>query len=116
MPTDLNFALIDATAGAVSDRCSGSRYATPIANRPLLGHVLAELAQNGVQESRIIADADVSAELSRLLGTGDGWGVRISYVEAPAHDGREVVLSELERALSEGPVVLHPGDCLLRGQ
>ncbi|MGH3026572.1 MAG: sugar phosphate nucleotidyltransferase, partial [Gaiellaceae bacterium] len=113
---DLNFALIDATAGSVSDRCTGSRYATPIANSPLIGHVLSELAQNGVNESRIVAAPDVADELSRLLGSGERWGIRVSYVEAPKSDGRQAVLRELDRALAQCPVVLHPGDRLLRGQ
>ncbi|MGH2888963.1 MAG: sugar phosphate nucleotidyltransferase, partial [Solirubrobacteraceae bacterium] len=113
---DLNLALIDATTGSLSDRCTGSRYATPIANCPLIGHVLGELAENGIDESRIIAAPDVANELSRLLGSGERWGVRVSYVEAPKSDRRQAVLRELDRALAQGPVVLHPGDRLLRGQ
>jgi glucose-1-phosphate thymidylyltransferase len=112
----VNFALIDATAGSPPDCPADCRYATPIANKPLICHVFDELAQNGIGHALIIAGPSVSEDIGRILGGGDSWGMQVSYLDTPVLDGRQVVLAELDQALSQGPVLLHPGDCLLRGQ
>lgn len=111
----VKFALIDATAESPAG-AAASRYATPIANVPLICHVFDELAQNGIDRVRIVAGAEISAELGAVLGSGRTWGIEVSYIDVPLLDGRRIVLTELERALSDEPVLLHPGDCLLRGQ
>jgi glucose-1-phosphate thymidylyltransferase len=112
----VNFALIDATAGSPPDHPADCRYATPIANMPLICHVFDELAQNGIDHARIIARPSVSEDIERILGRGDSWGMQVSYLDTPVLNGRQVVLAELDQALSQGPVLLHPGDTLLRGQ
>lgn len=113
-------AIIDATATAGSGcpvaRSAPSRYATPIANTPLIGHVVAELASAGVRRATLVTLPDDARELARILESDGEPPLDIAYAEVPPHGSREVVLKELERALSAGPVLLHPGDALLRGQ
>ncbi len=93
-----------------------SRYLTPIANMPLICHVLDELARSGVQHARIVAGAAVRSELERMLDPRLASGVEITYVTAPHSDRRHAVFSEIEQALSAGPVLVHPADCLFPGQ
>lgn len=115
----MNLAIIDATGvgGANGPDCSlGCRYATPIANLPLIAHVLDELAQGGILRARLIAPGGVCNELAQLLGDADPRGVEISYLEAPETVGRAVVLAETADTLETEPVLLHPGDCLFRSQ
>jgi glucose-1-phosphate thymidylyltransferase len=117
--SDVNLAIIDATAGdAGQPLCvsPASRYATPIANTPLIGHVFDELAAGGIEEVRVITQPDVRRDLGRILGAGRTWGVEVSYVDATENDGRYTVLAEVEQALARGPVLLHPGDSLFRSQ
>jgi glucose-1-phosphate thymidylyltransferase len=115
----VNFAIIDATAGHAGEPFGGpgvSRYEMPIANLPLIGHVVDELAASGIERARIIAGADVRRQLGRILGNGRSYGIDVSYAEAAESDGRQVVLAEIEKALSQEAVLLHPGDSLFRGQ
>lgn len=112
-------AIIDATAagpGCPVTRTSPSRYATPIANTPLIGHVIAELAGAGVRWATLVTLPDVARDLARILDADHEPPLAVSYAEVPAHGSRDVVLQELERALSGGPVLLHPGDSLFGDQ
>jgi glucose-1-phosphate thymidylyltransferase len=115
----VNLAIIDATAadGAIGPDCSvGCRYATPIANLPLIAHVLDELAQGGISRALLIAPADICTELEQILGNGHPRGVDITYLKSPETAGRATVLAQLADTLETEPVLLHPGDCLFRSQ
>jgi glucose-1-phosphate thymidylyltransferase len=119
MQDRVTHAIIDATAGSVvepSAVTATSRYATPIANLPLICHVFDELAGAGIAEARVIVGADVRDELERVLDDGRSWGISVSYVDAAPGDGRATVLSEIDDALSRAAVIVHPGDCLFPGQ
>ena len=86
--TDLT-TIIDAATGE-GGRQPGShgpsRYVTPIANTPLICHVLDELKGSGVERARIVAGAAVRAELERTLDPRLVSGVEITYVTAPDSD------------------------------
>lgn len=115
----MSFAIIDAAIGGEAKRCGclrRSRYTTPIANLPLIYHVLDELAASGVNRARVVAMPAVREELERVLGGGRTWGVELSYADAANSAGREAVLTEIERVAAEEPVLVHPGDCLAPGQ
>jgi glucose-1-phosphate thymidylyltransferase len=115
----VNLAIIDATArgsGHPLGWSGSSPYSAPIANLPLIGHVFDELAASGIDQVRVIAPMEIRRELGRILGDGTSWGVEVSYRDLPEADGRETVLSEINQALATGPVLLHPGTSLFRGQ
>jgi glucose-1-phosphate thymidylyltransferase len=115
MEDRVTIAIIDATAGArlePSPLSAASRYLTPIANLPLICHVFDELAGGGIEQARIVASSTARAELEAVLDGGRLWGVEVSYLDAPENDGNPVVLAEIEQALSDGSVLVHPGDCL----
>lgn len=115
----MNFAIID--AGTRQDeRASGSalgcRFSTPIANLPLICHVFDELAAGGFEHARIISTEATRVDLEQVLGGGRAWGVEISFTGATDPAGRDAILTEIERALANGPVLVHPGDCLFPRQ
>jgi glucose-1-phosphate thymidylyltransferase len=83
---------------------------------PLICHVFDELARAGLRHVRVVASDAVRRELEGTVDWESGSGVEISYVTAPDSDGRDTVLSEIEQALSAGPVLVHPADCLFPGQ
>ena len=83
---------------------------------PLIWHVFDELAEGGVERALIIARADARRELEEVLDGGKSWGVEVSYSEAPEADGEHAVLTHTRRALSSGPVLVYPADCLFPGQ
>src|SRR6202012_718477 len=65
---------------------------------------------------RVVAGPDTYRDLARLGAGNQVLGIEVSYREASETDRRRTVLSEVERALSDGPVMLHPGDSLFRQQ
>ena len=112
-------AIVDAASaegGSPSGRLTTSRYLMPIANQPLICHVLGELARGGIEDAEIVSCNGVRAELQKLLGTGDSWGVRLTFVEVDAGHGREAVQTEIRRSVAEEAVLVYPGDCLFPGQ
>jgi len=112
-------AIVDAAgveSGSLPGRLTATRYLMPIANLPLMCHVVAELSSGGIEEARIVACNGVRTQLERLLGTGRDWNLRLSYDEVkPGHE-REAVQSEIHDAVSEEPVLVYPGDCLFPGK
>jgi glucose-1-phosphate thymidylyltransferase len=112
-------AIVDAASaegGSSSGRLTTSRYLMPIANLPLICHVVAELARGGIEEARIVSCGSVRADLERLLGSGDPWGVRLTYEEvAPGH-GRAAVQTDIRTSVADEAVLVYPGDCLFPGQ
>src|ERR1700760_4825717 len=112
-------AIVDAASadgGSSSGRLTTSRYLMPIANLPLICHVVGELAHGGIEDAHIVSCEGVRAELEELLGTGDPWGVRLAYVEVGSGHGREAVQTEIRRSVAEEAVLVYPGDCLFPGQ
>jgi glucose-1-phosphate thymidylyltransferase len=94
------------TAGAAqADRLSrlGVRVCplVPIANRPLLAHVLDGLRSAGVREVAVLADATTRAEVSAVIGD-EANGLTIRYVDRVD-----------ARALDAAALVVQPADALL---
>lgn len=112
-------AIIDAASvesESLSGRLTTTRYLMPIANLPLICHVLAELSSGGIEEAHIVAYNCVRTELERLLGTGQAWNLRVFYDEVEEGHGRQAIQTEIHDAVSDEPVLLYPGDCLFPGQ
>jgi glucose-1-phosphate thymidylyltransferase len=112
-------AIVDAAStdsGALSGRLTTTRYLMPIANLPVICHVLAELSSGGIEEARILTFNGVRAELETLLGTGEAWNLRLSYDEVEKGHGRQAVQTEIHDAVSREPVLVYPGDCLFPGK
>jgi glucose-1-phosphate thymidylyltransferase len=115
----VSFAIIDAVGSGEAHACGcagHSRYATPIANLPLIYHVFDELAAAGIDRVRVIVSPGDRDELERVLAGGEPWGVEVSYTTAPEDDGRAAALTELERVIADEPVLVYPGDSLFPGQ
>jgi glucose-1-phosphate thymidylyltransferase len=114
----VSLAIVDAIAepGGESSLGARSRYLTSIANLPLISHVVDELAQGGVKRALIIARPDVRREFEEVLDRGESSGLEVFYSEAPETDGPLTVLTQVTKALSSGPVLVYPADCLFPGQ
>ena len=114
----MSLAIVDAVAEPVGEPSFGStsRYLASIANMPLIWHVFYELAEGGVERALIVARADARRELEDVLEGGKSWGVEVSYSEAPETHGQQTVLTQTSQALSSGPVLVYPADCLFPGQ
>lgn len=112
-------AIVDAASvesGSLSGRLTATRYLMPIANLPLMCHVLAELSSAGIEEARVVTCNGVRTEVERLVGTGQAWDLRLSYDEVEQEHGRQAVQTEIQAAVSNEPVLVYPGDCLFPGK
>jgi glucose-1-phosphate thymidylyltransferase len=112
-------AIVDAASvesGSLSGQLTSTRYLMPIANVPLICHVLAELSSGGIEEAQIITYSGLRSELERLLGTGHAWNLRLSYDEVERGLERQAVQAEIHDAVSDEPVLVYPGDCLFPGK
>jgi glucose-1-phosphate thymidylyltransferase len=94
----------------------GSRYLASIANLPLIAHVLDGLAHGGITQVLIVAGDKVRRELGPIVGGGEAWGVKVSFIPTGHDRDPQVLISHIREAVASGPVMLHSGDCLFPGQ
>lgn len=113
----ISVAVVDATqpvGSGVNGLGHWSIYETTIGNVPLISLVCEEIAAAGVTTARIVTHPSTRRGLGRMIGGGEAWGLDISYIDVPEGSGRRIVLEEITRALGDTPLILHPGDCLVR--
>ncbi len=114
----LMLAVVDAALDGpqTGSQLSSSRYLTPIANAPLIAHVVEDLARHGIREVVVLSQRRTRPALSAALGSGDAWRVRLSYLDVEADGGHKFLGGQLREAARGRAMVLHAGDCLFPGQ
>src|SRR5262247_2836720 len=62
-----------------------NKHLIPIANKPMIHYAIEAVAAAGIRDIGISINPDTSDDLKATLGTGDAWGVRLTYIaqEAP---------------------------------
>lgn len=81
----------------------------PVANRPVLEHLVAQLAQEGVRDLTLVVGYRREA-VEKHFGTGEAWGCRIRYaVQDPPRGTGDA----LRHAAAEEPFVMVHGDVVL---
>jgi glucose-1-phosphate thymidylyltransferase len=78
----------------------------PVANRPIVFHVLDSLRSARIEEVAIVGDAQVAAPVIDAVGDGTNWGMRVTHVAAPT-------LRAAERFAGDAPLVIQTADGLL---
>lgn len=59
----------------------------PVYDKPMIYYPLSTLMLAGIRDVLIITTPDDQATFQRLLGTGEKWGIRLSYVAQPRPEG-----------------------------
>ena len=93
-----------------------SRYLTSLANLPLIGHVVGELARGGIERILVLADRRLRGTLESVVRGGTPWDVSASFIETGPGCHRREVVSQIRSVADDGPVLVHSGDCLFPGQ
>jgi glucose-1-phosphate thymidylyltransferase len=116
---DVMLAIVDAAQEEdphAAGQSASCRYLTSIANAPLICHVLDELCRHGIEHVVILAGSRAEREVMSVVGAGDAWGLRVSYIDAGRETPRPQVVSQLREVTCGAPSLLHAGDCLFPGQ
>ena len=91
-----------------------NKHLIPIANKPILHYALEYVAEAGVTEVGIIVNVD-SDEVQQALGSGEQWGLNITYIPQEAPLGLAHCVKISRDFIGGEPFVFYLGDNMVVG-
>jgi glucose-1-phosphate thymidylyltransferase len=93
---------------------TGAKQLIPIANKPVIVYCIEDLVRCGITEIAIIVGYTPERIQSVMdtIGSGERWGISISYIEQDAPRGIAHALSVARNFVGNEPCVLYLGDNL----
>jgi glucose-1-phosphate thymidylyltransferase len=92
---------------------TGAKQLVPVANKPILFYGLEQMAEAGITEVGIIV-GDTEPEITGAVGSGEHWGLKVTYLRQEAPLGLAHCVLIAREFLGEDDFVMYLGDNLLR--
>src|ERR1700737_4604522 len=92
---------------------TGNKHMLPIANKPMLVYGLEHMRNAGITEIGIIL-GPLREGISEVIGDGQKYGVKVSYISQPEPKGLAHAVMVAEDFIGKEPFVMYLGDNLLR--
>ncbi len=92
---------------------TGAKQLVPVANKPILFYGLEQMAEAGVTEVGIIV-GDTHQEIRAAVGSGERWGLEVTYLHQEAPLGLAHCVLIARDFLGDDDFIMYLGDNLLR--
>lgn len=92
---------------------TGAKQLVPVANKPILFYGLEQMAEAGITEVGIIV-GDTEPEITAAVGSGERWGLQVTYLRQEAPLGLAHCVLIARDFLDDEDFVMYLGDNLLR--
>ncbi|MGC9317922.1 MAG: glucose-1-phosphate thymidylyltransferase [Armatimonadota bacterium] len=90
---------------------TGAKHLIPVANRPILFHVLDDLADAGVEATCVVV-SEGAQDLREALGSGERWGMPITYAVQKSPKGLAHAVQVARDFVGDERFIVYLGDNL----
>jgi len=92
---------------------TAAKQLVPVANKPILFYAIEAMKAAGIHEVGIVV-GDTHAEVRAAVGSGEKWGVNVTYLQQEAPLGLAHAVKISESFMNGEPFVMFLGDNLIR--
>lgn len=92
---------------------TSNKHLVPIANKPMIHYALEAVRGAGLRDVGVIVSPETADELRRALGSGESWGLRLTYLPQDAPRGLAHAVQIARDFIGDAPFLFYLGDNLL---
>jgi len=92
---------------------TGAKQLIPVANKPIIFYGIEALSKAGVEELGIVV-GDTAEEIKAVVGNGENWGIKISYIRQEAPLGLAHAIKISKDFLGDESFIMYLGDNILK--